>query len=195
MISAFFFSEDLEEGRIRKRRIGDAYFRDAGADVVDERSVIGFADAEAEVRVFLMELRNDFLEQERRVRREDADAQGACEACCERFDFRVRCLVCLINLFCLAIEYVHPASVSFKLCRPLLGSLTSAAPNSFFHQLELTGQCRLCDMDLARCLIEAPRLDDRNEIFVKFQIKAIIPPYSIDKKELMRIRDSAYSKK
>ena len=45
----------------------------------------------------------------------------------------------------------------------------------FFHQLELTGQCRLCDMDLARCLIEAPRLDDRNEIFVKFQIQVNSP--------------------
>ena len=38
-------------------------------------------------------------------------------------------------------------------------------------------------MDLARCLIEAPRLDDRNEIFVKFQIQ-VNSPYSIDKKNL-----------
>jgi hypothetical protein len=30
-------------------------------------------------------------------------------------------------------------------------------------------------MDLARCLIEAPRLDDRNEIFVKFQIQVNSP--------------------
>ena len=170
---AFFLSEDLKEGRIRKRRIGDAYFRDAGADVVDERSVIGFADAEAEVRVFLMELRNDFLEQERRVRREDADAQGACEACCERFDFRVRCLVCLINLFCLAIE--DPSGFREFQTVPASSWIDERSPVFFFHQLELTGQCRLCDMDLARCLIEAPRLDDRNEIFVKFQIQVNSP--------------------